>query len=398
LAAIGVSFKWSCRLITGKKLAKERKSVLKKQTRQHTCDVTPLNNYQGLDLIATAVMVVDEKPRLIHANASAENLFAFSRKNAIGTPLARVIHDNKQDGGVFAMLGQVLMSESGFSESSLTIVTAAGQTLHCSCVATPIEADRVVLEFQPLDQHLKIAREEKLLEQQKLNRELIRNLAHEIKNPLGGIRGAAQLLERELPDDTFSEYTQVIVKEADRLRSLMDRLLTPNRLPKIEPVNIHEVLEHVRSLVLAEFPKSLQINRDYDTSMPDLLADREQLIQAMLNIARNAAQATGGFGKIRFQTRIARQVTIVRERFRLAIEIRICDTGPGVPEHLRNTIFYPLVTGHQGGTGVGLSLAQNFVNQHAGVIEFESTPGDTQFIVTIPVRSKDQLSEVRAVA
>jgi two-component system, NtrC family, nitrogen regulation sensor histidine kinase GlnL len=368
---------------------------LKQQTRPQTRDISPLNNYQGLDLIATAVMVVDEKLLLIHANSSAENLFAFSRKNAIGSPLARVVHDNRQDGGVFAMLGQVLMSESGFSESSLTIVTAAGQTLHCSCVATPIEADRVVLEFQPLDQHLKIAREEKLLEQQKLNRELIRNLAHEIKNPLGGIRGAAQLLERELPDDTFSEYTQVIVKEADRLQSLMDRLLTPHRLPKIEPVNIHEVLEYVRSLVLAEFPETLQIDRDYDTSMPDLLADREQLIQAMLNIARNAAQATGGLGRIRFQTRIARQVTIVRERFRLAIEIRICDAGPGVPENLRDTVFYPLVTGREGGTGVGLSLAQNFVNQHAGVIEFESAPGDTQFIVTIPVRSKEQLQAVR---
>ena len=366
-----------------------------KQQPQQFRDASALNQYQGLDLIATAVMVVNRKLQLMHANAAAENLFAFSRKNAVGLPLARVVHDNEQDPGVFAMLAQVLTSESGFNESSLTIVTAVGQTLHCSCVATPVDADRVVVEFQPLDQHLKIAREEKLLEQQKLNRELIRNLAHEIKNPLGGIRGAAQLLERELPDDTFVEYTQVIVKEADRLQSLMDRLLTPHRLPKIEPVNMHEVLEYVRSLVLAEFPETLSINRDYDTSLPELLADREQLIQAMLNIARNAAQATAGAGTIRFQTRIARQVTIVRERFRLALEIRICDAGPGVPEHLKDTIFYPLVTGREGGTGVGLSLAQNFVNQHGGVIEFESTSGDTQFIVTIPVRSKEQLQAAR---
>jgi two-component system nitrogen regulation sensor histidine kinase GlnL len=368
---------------------------LKQQNRQQLRDASPLNNYQGLDLIATAVMIVDGKLRLVHANTSAEYLFAFSRRNAIGSPLGRVVQDNRQDGGVFTLLGQVLMSESGFSESSLSIVTSAGQTLHCSCVATPIDTGEIVLEFKPLDQHLKIAREEKLLEQQKLHRELIRNLAHEIKNPLGGIRGAAQLLERELPDDTFSEYTQVIVKEADRLQSLVDRLLTPHRLPKIEPVNIHEVLEYVRSLLIAEFPETLFIDRDYDTSMPELLADREQLIQAMLNIARNAAQATGGAGRIRFQTRIARQVTIVRERFRLAIEIRICDSGPGIPEKLKDTVFYPLVTGREGGTGVGLSLAQSFVNQHAGVIEFDSAPGNTQFVVTIPVRSKEQLKEVR---
>jgi two-component system nitrogen regulation sensor histidine kinase GlnL len=257
-------------------------------------------------------------------------------------------------------------------------------------VVTPVDAEKVVIEFQPLDQTLKIAREEKLLEQQKLNRELIRNLAHEIKNPLGGIRGAAQLLERELPDDALLEYTQVIVKEADRLQSLMDRLLTPHRLPKIEPVNIHEILEYVRAVVLAEFPQTLSIDRDYDTSMPEILADREQLIQAMLNIARNAAQSTSGEGRIRFQTRIARQVTIVRERFRLALEVRICDAGPGVPAHLKDTIFYPLVTGRDGGTGIGLSLAQNFINQHSGVIEFESVPGDTQFIVLLPVRPTSQ--------
>ncbi len=358
-------------------------------------ELPPLENYSGLDLIATAVLIVDRKLLLMHANAAAENLFAVSRKNAMGLPLSKIVLDDAQADGVLSMLGQVIESESGFSESSVTLSTPGGQTLHCSCVATPVDAEMVVIEFQPLDQHLKIAREEKLLEQQKLNRELIRNLAHEIKNPLGGIRGAAQLLERELPDDALLEYTQVIVKEADRLQSLMDRLLTPHRLPKIEPVNIHEILEYVRAVVLAEFPGTLAIVRDYDTSMPEIMADREQLIQAMLNIARNAAQATNGEGRIRFQTRISRQVTIVRERFRLALEVRICDSGPGVPEHLKDTIFYPLVTGRDGGTGVGLSLAQNFINQHAGVIEFESVPGDTQFIVLLPVRPTGQAQAAR---
>lgn len=346
-----------------------------------------VESFAGLDLIATAVLIVDRKLQLMHANAAAENLFAFSRKNAVGMRLSKVFQDDSQESGLFSMLGHVIDAESGFSESSLTLHIPTGATLHCSCVATPVDAEMVVVEFQPLDQHLKIAREEKLLEQQKLNRELIRNLAHEIKNPLGGIRGAAQLLESELPDDTLLEYTQVIVKEVDRLRALMDRLLTPHHLPKIEPVNIHEVLEYVRSVVVAEFPDTLSIDRDYDISLPEIFADREQLIQAILNIARNAAQSTGGAGTVRFQTRVARQVTIVRERFRLALEIRICDAGPGVPEHLKDTIFYPLVTGRDGGTGIGLSLAQNFINRHAGVIEFESVPGNTQFIVLLPVRN-----------
>ena len=347
-----------------------------------------LGQYAGLEVIATAVIVIDQQFQLIHANAAAENLFAFSRKNALGGALSRLITDGAGENSLFAMLNQVKATQAGFNESSLTIATQTGQTLHCSCVATPLDQHRIVVEFQPLDQHLKIAREEKLLEQQKLNRELIRNLAHEIKNPLGGIRGAAQLLERELPEDELREYTQVIINEADRLQSLMDRLLTPHRLPKIEPVNIHEVLEYVRALVLAEFPNTLDIVRDYDISLPEIYGDREQLIQAMLNIARNAAQSTEGIGRVRFQTRIARQVTIVRERLRLALEIRICDSGPGVPEHLKDTIFYPLVTGRDGGTGVGLSLAQNFINQHAGVIEFESMPGNTQFIVLLPVTVK----------
>lgn len=344
--------------------------------------------YEGLDIIATAVIVIDHKFHLIHANAAAENLFAFSRKNALGVSLTRLIAEGANEESFYAMLTQVKTTDSGFNESSITLNTLAGQTHHCSCVATPLEVDRIVVEFQPLDQHLKIAREEKLLEQQKLNRELIRNLAHEIKNPLGGIRGAAQLLERELPDDALLEYTQVIINEADRLQSLMDRLLTPHRLPTIEPVNIHEVLEYVRAVVLAEFPETLAIDRDYDISLPDIVGDREQLIQAMLNIARNAAQSTNGVGLIKFQTRIARQVTIVRERFRLALEVRICDAGPGVPPQLQESIFYPLVTGRDGGTGVGLSLAQTFINQHAGVIEFESVPGNTQFIVLLPVRTQ----------
>jgi len=178
----------------------------------------------------------------------------------------------------------------------------------------------------------------------------------------------------------------VIIKEADRLQALMDRLLTPHKPPLVASLNIHEVLERVRSLIMAEFPEGISIHRDYDASLPDLHGDKEQLIQALLNIARNAAQAMEGRGEIRLSTRIARQVTLARQRYRYAIMIEIGDNGPGVPPELSDRIFYPLVTGREGGTGVGLSLAQNFINQHHGIIEFESIPGDTRFSVLLPVR------------
>jgi two-component system nitrogen regulation sensor histidine kinase GlnL len=264
--------------------------------------------------------------------------------------------------------------------------------VHLHCVITPLESgpSRVLLELRELEQQLKIAREAKILEQQEANRELIRNLAHEIKNPLGGIRGAAQLLERELGDPELREFTQVIVKETDRLQSLMNRLLTPSRLPRVEAINIHEVTERVRTLLLAEFPDDLTVRRDYDTSLPELTGDKEQLIQAILNVARNAAQATGGKGEIRLVTRIARQVTIARLRHRHAVAISIEDDGPGVPADLAERIFYPLVSGREGGTGLGLSLAQSYVSQHQGLIEFESVPGRTRFTILVPVHERNQ--------
>ena len=238
-----------------------------------------------------------------------------------------------------------------------------------------IDPVRLILEFHQIDKQLKIAREERMLLQQQANRELLRNLAHEIKNPLGGLRGAAQLLELELPKPELKEYTQVIIKEADRLQSLMDRMLTPHRLPQYRLINIHEVLERVRSLLLAEHPQGIIIRRDYDTSLPDISADQEQLIQVMLNIARNAAQAMHGQGEITLRTRVARQVTLAKKRYRLALMIQIIDNGPGIPENIREKIFYPLVSGREGGSGLGLTLAQTFVAQHHGSIECDSKPG-----------------------
>jgi two-component system nitrogen regulation sensor histidine kinase GlnL len=248
-----------------------------------------------------------------------------------------------------------------------------------------IDPVRLILEFHQIDKQLKIAREERMLLQQQANRELLRNLAHEIKNPLGGLRGAAQLLELELPKPELKEYTQVIIKEADRLQSLMDRMLTPHRLPQYRLISIHEVLERVRSLLLAEHPQGITIRRDYDTSLPDISADQEQLIQVMLNIARNAAQAMHGQGEITLRTRVARQVTLAKKRYRLALMIQIIDNGPGIPENIREKIFYPLVSGREGGSGLGLTLAQTFVAQHHGSVECDSKPGRTCFTILLPV-------------
>jgi two-component system nitrogen regulation sensor histidine kinase GlnL len=230
-----------------------------------------------------------------------------------------------------------------------------------------------------------------LAEQALANKELIRNLAHEIKNPLGGIRGAAQLLELEMAQPELSEYTQVIIHEADRLQSLVDRLLAPHRRPHVVgDVNIHEICERVRSLILAEFPKGLDVVRDYDTSIPDFRGDREQLIQALINIAHNAAQALSermaqGDAQLIFRTRVARQSTFGKQRYRLALELHVIDNGPGVPDSIKDRIFYPLVSGREGGSGLGLTLAQTFVQQHHGLIECDSEPGCCDFKILIPL-------------
>jgi two-component system nitrogen regulation sensor histidine kinase GlnL len=259
--------------------------------------------------------------------------------------------------------------------------------LHLCCVASPLYLGNyaLLLEFHTIERPLKLAREEQMLDQTQANRLLLRNLAHEIKNPLGGIRGAAQLLEQELEKPALREYTQVVIQEADRLRSLMEKLLAPQHAPHFSALNIHEVLERVRSVVLAELPEGLIIRRDYDLSLPDLNGDKEQLIQVVLNIVRNAAQAMHGEGQIILRTRIIRQVTLMKKLHRLAMLVQVIDNGPGIPGHLSDKIFYPLVSGRAEGHGLGLTLAQDFVSQHQGSIEFESEPGRTCFSVMLPL-------------
>jgi len=249
----------------------------------------------------------------------------------------------------------------------------------------------LLVELRPIQEQLRQEREERLLDQQETIRELLRNLAHEIKNPLGGLRGSAQLLEGELDRPELREYTQVIIKEADRLQVLLDRLLTPRRAVQLAAVNIHEVLERVRSLVQAEFPEGISVLRNYDPSVPDLVGDIEQLIQAVLNVVRNAAQAllsganNGRGGSIVLRTRSARLVTIARQRHKLALELQVIDDGPGVPEEIRDRVFNPLVSGREGGSGIGLALVQTYIQNHGGVVEFDSRPGRTIFTLLLPL-------------
>jgi len=351
--------------------------------------VLPPSKFQALDLLATLVAVVAADGTVLFVNAALEDALGLSRRSVAGAQLA----------DFFTEPAQLVNALEGAKDNEFAALRydAWLKSLHRDplpvhvVVAQTEVPSEVVVELLPLEQQSRQDREERLIGQAQANKELIRNLAHEIKNPLGGIRGAAQLLQMELESRELIEYTQVIVHEADRLQTLVDRLLAPHRRPHlVGDVNIHEVCERVRALILAEFPKGLRVVRDYDTSLPEFRGDREQLIQALLNIAHNGAQAlasrvAAGDACITFRTRVARQVTFGKQRYRLALELHVIDNGPGVPDSIKDRIFYPLVSGREGGSGLGLTLAQTFVQQHHGLIECDSEPGHTDFKILIPL-------------
>jgi two-component system nitrogen regulation sensor histidine kinase GlnL len=347
----------------------------------------------GLDLLASAVLVLDAEGCIIYANPAAENLLESSARQLHHQHLTALFSNGEK---LQQMFDQAVAHVFDDKRQDLALERPGREPLQVNVIVTALDQPEtpVLIELRENVQLLKLHREERLLDQSEANKELIRNLAHEIKNPLGGIRGAAQLLEMELPERALAplrEYTQVIIKEADRLQTLVDRLLAPHRRPHIVgDVNIHEVFERVRSLILAEFPNGLTIKRDYDLSVPEFRGDKEQLIQAVLNIAHNAAQAlaeriANGDAMITFQTRVARQVTLAKVRYRLALDLHIIDNGPGIPPDIQHRIFYPLVSGREGGSGLGLTLTQTFIQQHMGVIECESRPGCTDFRILIPL-------------
>jgi two-component system nitrogen regulation sensor histidine kinase GlnL len=353
----------------------------------------PLNaaRFQSLDLLATLVAVVTSGAEVLFANSALEDALGISRRAIEGSDLTHFFAEPAALRNALAGASNNQFAAFRY-DAALVRPNGSADPLHVHVVLAQTDAPgEFVVELLPLEAQTRQDREERLTEQAEANKELIRNLAHEIKNPLGGIRGAAQLLEMEVEARELKEYTKVIIHEADRLQTLVDRLLAPHRRPHVVgDVNIHEVCERVRSLIVAEFPKGIEVVRDYDTSIPEFRGDREQLIQAVLNVAHNACEALGeriaaGDATLTFRTRIARQVTFGKQRYRLALELHVIDNGPGVPEEIRDRIFFPLVSGREGGSGLGLTLAQTFVQQHHGLIECESVPGRTDFQILIPL-------------
>ncbi len=366
-----------------------------------------LTGFEAFDQLATMVAIVSPEGHCLLANSALENSLGHARRAlqrgsvfdwfadpaALRDTLLMVAGNRVATSRFEALMRRGPLGGAGLVAGGMGSSAGPGAgDLPVHVIVTQMDrADRVLVELIEVEQQTRLDREERAHGLAQANKELVRNLAHEIKNPLGGIRGAAQLLAMEVTSKELTEYTEVIIHEADRLQALVDRLLAPHRRPHVvAEVNIHEICERVRSLILAEFPRGLEVRRDYDTSIPDFRGDREQLIQAVLNIAHNATQVlspriAGGDALIVLRTRVARQATFGRQRFRLALELHIQDNGPGVPESVRDRIFHPLVSGRDGGSGLGLTLAQTFVQQHQGTIECDSVPGRTVFKLLIPL-------------
>ena len=340
-----------------------------------------------LDQQSTAVMALSADLQILYLNQAAEALVEASGHRLLGEPLARVFCDSATPMSTFV---EALTDGQAFTKRGAMARTISGATVSVDYTVTPMldrTPPQLLLEILPLDRLLRINRDDHHASVQETTRKLVRGLAHEIKNPLGGIRGAAQLLQRELQTEHQRDYTRIIIEEADRLRNLVDRMLGPSQLPKLVPVNIHQVLERVISLLEAEAPGQIRFVRDYDPSLPEVEADLEQLIQALLNIVRNAQQALEKTAapQIRLCTRIIRQFTIGATRHRMVLQLDIADNGPGIPPELFDRMYYPMISGRADGSGLGLSIAQSIVGQHGGLIECESKPGATVFTIYLPL-------------
>ncbi|WP_273150589.1 nitrogen regulation protein NR(II) [Methylophaga thiooxydans] len=330
--------------------------------------------------LTTAVLVLDTSLRVCYINTATEILFEISQRQAEHIPLQNLLPGESR---LFSSLKRVVTTGQALIEREVHLfLPASGEILvDCSMKVLDIDQAYVILELSQLDYQQRINRDENLHTQQ----QVVRGLAHEIKNPLGGLRGAAQLLERQLDSEDLKEYTRIIITEADRLQNLMNRMLGPNQHPEKKDTNIHEVLQHVRQLVDIEVDERLKFKIDYDPSIPELYADFDQLIQIFLNIVRNAVQAMHGVGLITLRTRIQRNLTIEQHYYRLGLLVEIEDNGPGIPKTLQDSLFYPLVTGRADGTGLGLYLVQNLVQRNDGTVTCNSQPGQTIFSVTFPL-------------
>ena len=343
-----------------------------------------------LDNLTTATLLLNADLRLEYMNPAAEMLLAISGQRSHGQFISELFTESTE---ALHSLRQAVEQAHPFTKREAMLTSLTGQNLTVDYAVTPILSHggtMLLLEVHPRDRLLRITKEEAQLSKQETSKMLVRGMAHEIKNPLGGIRGAAQLLARQLPDESLRDYTNVIIEEADRLRNLVDRMLGSNKLPLLAPANIHEVLERVSQLVDMESQGSITLLRDYDPSVPDVLIDREQMIQAVLNIVRNAMQALADVnppvnGLITLRSRALRQFTIGHVRHRLVCKVEIMDNGPGIPAELQETMFYPMVSGRADGTGLGLAITQNIISQHQGLIECESHPGNTVFTLFLPL-------------
>ena len=343
-----------------------------------------------LDALSTGIIVLDAQLCAIYANVAAQDVLAFSLNQARGRPFTDFLHDAD---GLKANLRRALDTGAGLTDRELTLRPASmpRESRTLDVTITPVEGQvtgtHLLLELADATQRQRISRENDLLARLDGSRLMIRQLAHEIKNPLGGLRGAAQLLERELPAAALKEYTQVIIGEADRLAALVDSIAGPGRAPQRSLLNVHEICEHVYRLLRAEAGEEVVVDRDYDPSLPNAWLDGNQIIQALLNVTRNALQALGRRGHIVLRTRALGNVSIGSVRHRLVATVQVEDDGPGVPEELRSSLFYPLVTGRPDGTGLGLAVAQELVCRNGGLIEFDSEPGRTVFTLLLPLEA-----------
>jgi two-component system nitrogen regulation sensor histidine kinase GlnL len=344
-----------------------------------------------LDNMNSALILFSDDLRIKYINQAGENLLKTSLQHCENESIEKVF---AEDGAVPEGLSKAQLTGQPFSKRKTTLQTKHAEGITVDYTVTPLpNGSDLLMEIQALDRALKISKEEMLITSQEASRKLIRGLAHEIKNPLGGLRGAAQLLERELPSRELSDYTDIIIKEADRLRNLVDQMLGPNNALNMQPLNIHETLEHIRKLLLAETQFNFNIRFDYDPSIPDIYADKEQLVQALLNITRNAIQvmteANTDNAQLTIRTRIQRQFTIGQDFHRLMLRIDIEDNGPGISPELRENLFFPMVTGREGGTGLGLSISQTIISQHKGLIKFDSEYGKTIFSIFLPLDQRN---------
>jgi two-component system, NtrC family, nitrogen regulation sensor histidine kinase GlnL len=339
-----------------------------------------------IENLSTAVLLLNDALHLDYINPAGEMMFAVSGRQVMGQPVQSLLPG---DESLREAMWKALRQGHPFTDREKQLHLPGDKHITVDCTVTPLAVDHsdrgLLIELIQVDRHLRITREEHLIAQYEATRALLNGLAHEIKNPLGGLRGAAQLLERELTDASLKEYTRIIIGEADRLRNLVNRMLGPNALPHKRPLNIHEVLEHVRQLVLAERPADIKILTDYDPSIPEFQGDPDRLIQAVLNIVRNAMQALQGSGDILLRTRVLRHVAIGHQRHKLVARIDVTDNGPGIPPDMIEHIFYPMITGRPEGTGLGLPIAQALIKQHGGLIECASQPGQTIFTLLLPL-------------